>query len=100
MHDKIKSEFDKKFYAEKEALCDRTSFKIPSSTDGYEITVYVYTPKSLKDKMNPAYVYARGGGGVLTVPEMFHGLCCVQAVNQNCVVFNVGYRLGPEAKCP
>ena len=32
--------------------------------------------------------------------ESFNPLMCAQALNLNCVVFNVDYRLGPENKCP
>ena len=32
--------------------------------------------------------------------ESANQLCQVTAVNLNCVVFNIDFRNGPEAKCP
>jgi len=73
---------------------------VPSS-DGYQVEVFVYTPKSLKEsKPVPAYVWAHGGGAVISEAKDYHKNCCVIAVNLNCVVFNVDFRNGPETKCP
>lgn len=70
--------------------------------DGAEIGYYKIAPKSLDlSKKQPAYVYAHGGGGIVGEAKTDgEAVCCYSAVNLNCVVFNVEYRLGPEFKCP
>ena len=45
-------------------------------------------------------MYAHGGGAVMgSAPETTRMLAR-KAINLNCVVFNCGYRLGPEVKAP
>lgn len=91
---------DKQIYDKSVADCDRSSFKVPS-TDGYEVEVFVYTPKSLKNsKSVPAYVWARGGGACVSEATDYHPSCCLTALNLNCIFFNVAFRNGPEVKCP
>ena len=58
------------------------------------------TPKKIVGKMNPAYVWAHGGGGYAGTALEHEPLIGKMAVNLNCTVFNVDYRLGPEVKCP
>ena len=58
------------------------------------------TPKKIVGKKNPAYVWAHGGGGYAGTALEHEPLIGKMAVNLNCTVFNVDYRLGPEVKCP
>lgn len=45
-------------------------------------------------------IYAKGGGAVMFYAKSINSKMCDMAVNLNCIVFNVDYRLGPETKCP
>jgi len=64
------------------------------------ITIYMIRPKSLPKENNAAYIYAHGGGGVMFTAVMENDSMMYTALNLQCVVFNVEYRLGPEAKAP
>ena len=63
--------------------------------------VFVTVPLAISNNpKNPAYIYAHGGGGFAgTAIQHDLGISYV-ALNLNCTVFNVEYRLGPEVKCP
>ena len=45
-------------------------------------------------------VWARGGGAVMFEAEDFNEMHCPIVSNLHCVFFNVGFRNGPEVKCP
>lgn len=64
------------------------------------IKVYILRPKSLTDKKAAALVYARGGGAVMFEAEDFNETLKISADNLDCVIFHVGFRNGPENKCP
>ena len=65
------------------------------------VPVLVHTPKSLNTEyLNPAIVFAHGGGGVAGNAAMFKGSLSHLAVETNTVVFNVDYRIAPQTKCP
>ena len=82
--------------------CQHTELKVPTSHDGkYEVTTLVHTPKHLiGKKSNAAIVYAHGGGVVACSAEMFKPYLANVAAECGVVLFNVDYRLAPEAKCP
>lgn len=60
----------------------------------------VHRPKSLESQSAPAYFYAHGGGGWALRAYHVDATMMRTALNLNCVVFNIDYRLGPEVKCP
>lgn len=81
-------------------MCDITSFRL--SVDITEsINVFVIRPNNLSSKkLHSALVFAHGGGGFKCDAEMEMFLACRKAVDCQCIVFNVDYRLAPEYKCP
>lgn len=68
--------------------------------DKKSIEVIIYRPYSLKSKSAPALVHAHGGGAIAFSAKRSNPQMAVSAVNLNCVIFSVDYRLGPEHKCP
>ena len=60
----------------------------------------MYKPKDLASESAAAYIWARGGGAVVGEPEDMHKIMAFVCVNLGCVVFNVGFRNGPEVKAP
>lgn len=67
---------------------------------GVENKIWMIKPKNLPDAGNPAYLYAHGGGAIMFPAEMDNGKMAHTALNLQCIVFNVDFRLGPEAKAP
>lgn len=69
--------------------------------DGVTLKYFVIKPKALDLTVKqPAYVYAHGGGGIVGKAADSNDYLCATALNLNCVVFNIDYRLGPEFKSP
>ena len=81
------------------ALVTITEEKV-TARDGFELVMYVIRPKTLESKEAPCYFYAHGGGAWALKAKQFEGSMIGTAMNLNCVVFNIEYRLGPEHKCP
>ena len=66
------------------------------------VQVYVHVPEVLTrspDK-RAAIVYAHGGGCIAGQAEEYQPFTAALAVESECVVFSVEYRLAPETKCP
>ena len=79
------------------AMCDTSSFSVP----GQNITVYVHVPHSLKDDdKRVGIVYAHGGGVISGSAHGYQPATGALAVETQCVVFSVEYRLATETKCP
>lgn len=81
------------------AICDKEVITVKNEEDGHAVRVCLIRPKELKGQA-PAYIYAHGGGAVLTVGENYDNILCTVARNLNCVVVNVDFRNGPEVKAP
>jgi len=64
------------------------------------IKIWMIRPKNLPKENNAAYIYAHGGGAVTLSADVENDLMAHTALNLECVVFNVNYRKGPEAKAP
>lgn len=63
--------------------------------------VEVIKPKALKNKKGlPIMVYTHGGGAVMFDHTLFTKSLANMANKMGIAIFNVGYRLGPETKCP
>jgi acetyl esterase/lipase len=95
---------DEYFYATKRPECSITESSF-ETRDGATLKMFIIKPKD--HDMNfgfgikhAAYVYAHGGGGIFGKAEESNDYLCATALNLNCVVFNIDYRLGPEVKCP
>jgi len=60
----------------------------------------MFKPRGLK-ALSPAIIWAHGGGGAVALSAKLNNPTCIRFAHIfNCAVFNVEYRLGPEAKCP
>ncbi len=69
------------------------------SFDGYKITVYVISPKGIKEPC-PCLVNYHGGGFVFEGAFHHYRLAMAYAKNVGCKVIYVKYRLGPKWKFP
>merc|ERR1711970_1142420 len=89
-------------YVEAYASCNNTVLEVPTKHDGeYNVKVLVHSPKSIAGEKNrPAIVYAHGGGCIGCSADMYKGFLAHMAVDSRVIVFNVDYRLAPEARCP
>jgi len=89
------------YYQEKIAACVQELIEVPSLGEkDLKVPVYVHRPKKLVGEKNAAIVYAHGGGVIAGTAKMFGQHCCSMADTCGVIVFNVDYRLGPEAKAP
>eukprot|EP00092_Neocalanus_flemingeri_P056516 GFUD01067019.1.p1 GENE.GFUD01067019.1~~GFUD01067019.1.p1 ORF type:complete len:337 (+),score=85.03 GFUD01067019.1:33-1013(+) len=89
------------YFQEKIEACYQEKINVPSIEENdLEIPIYVHRPKRLKGDKNAAIIYIHGGGVIAGTAEMFAGHCSRIAEVSGVVVFNVDYRLAPEAKCP
>ena len=83
--------------------CDEETVHVtvPAAHGGHAIEVIITRPQSLKDEPKaPAYVYAHGGGAVVFDARSWQGAVHLLALMNKCVVFNVDFRNGPEARAP
>jgi acetyl esterase len=69
-----------------------------ASTAGTKIPVRVYVPRKQTDL--PTLVYYHGGGWVVGDLDTSDWICRSLAVQADCVVFSIDYRLAPENKFP
>ena len=69
------------------------------SYDGYELTVYVISPKGVKEPC-PCLLNFHGGGFVFEGSYHHYRLAMHYAKSVGCKVIYVKYRLGPEYKLP
>lgn len=90
---------NKEFLDPKKALVNISEFEIDTEK-GVQIKIFMIKPIDLPKDNNPAYIYAHGGAGIMFDAASNNDLMSHTALNLNCVVFNVDYRLGPEAKAP
>lgn len=72
---------------------------VPGPPDAPDVRVLVYTPPA-PGTARPAYLYIHGGGYVLGNPEMMDRGSRLTALEQDCVVVSVDYRLAPETRWP
>jgi len=80
-------------------LVDISEFEIETEP-GVMIKIQMIRPKDLPKEDNAAYMYAHGGGAVVFDHLSATNMMAKTALNLQCVVFNVDYRLGPEALAP
>jgi len=82
--------------------CDHSEFRVPTTHDGdFEVQVLVHAPKFLADATSrPCIIYAHGGGCVGGSADLYRNYLSYMALTCGVVVFNVDYRLAPEARCP
>jgi len=74
---------------------------VPEAHGGHRIEVIITRPQSLvDDQQAPAFVYAHGGGAVCFTARPWQGSIHLLALGMKCVIFNVDFRNGPEAKAP
>lgn len=63
------------------------------------IPVRIYTPKG-QSGLQPITMYIHGGGFCLGNPDSTDAVCCQLAIQGNCIVVSVDYRLAPEYAFP
>ena len=69
--------------------------------DNARVDVFVHRPPAAGgDTRTPAVVYCHGGGGLWGKARQVQCVCARIALENNCTVFNVEYRLAPEDKAP
>lgn len=78
---------------------ETSEFLIPGFENNPEVRILVYTPKNIEGKL-PAFFHIHGGGYVLGTPEMVEGRNKLLALEVECVVISVDYRLAPETPYP
>lgn len=74
-------------------------YVVPGLSSSPDIRIIVYTPKIIKKSM-PAFFHIHGGGYVLGTPEMVEERNKKLAIEVECVVITVDYRLAPETPYP
>jgi len=83
-------------YVDKLEKCTHSTFLVKYSN------VYAHIPEVLtrSPEKRAAIVYAHGGGCAAGRAEEYQPFTAALAVESECVVFSVEYRLAPETKCP
>jgi len=95
----ITQQFNIPFFQEKVDGCSHETFKVPKDYGNEcEVPVIVHRPKNLNGK-SAAIIFARGVA-VAGKAEDFKMLSSNLAINCGVTVFDVDYRIAPEAKCP
>ncbi len=82
-----------------ELAVDVEEVSIPAP-EGHRIGALVYRPRARADRPRPAVLHIHGGGYVFGSMYMMDGANRVLAVELDCVVVSVDYRLAPEAPHP
>lgn len=73
---------------------------IPGPPDAPDVRVLVFTPPTTAAAARPAYLNIHGGGFVLGSADMSELPSREMALEQDCVVVSVDYRLAPETRWP
>jgi triacylglycerol lipase len=71
--------------------------RIPGAEGHPDVRVLVYTPPATRAD-RPALLHCHGGGFVMGTPEINDGMNRQIAVDHDCVIVSVDYRLAPEAR--
>lgn len=89
-----------------------TNMVIPDSPDvgtqehkiaagkGLEVSAFVHTPRQPSTAPRPAVLHIHGGGYVIASAKMFFAANRQMALDADCVVASVDYRLAPETAHP
>jgi len=89
------------YYQEMLSACTHNLIEVPSINENDpKVPVYVHQPKKLVGGKNAALLYAHGGGVIAGTAKQMDQHCSRVAEVCGVVVFNVEYRLAPEAKVP
>ena len=71
---------------------------ISAAEDAADVPIRIYDPSG--DGPKPIFMYVHGGGWALGGLDSVDGLCRLLAVESNCLVASVSYRLAPEHQFP
>ena len=74
--------------------------KIPGPAGAPDLRVLIYTPGQRSAEKLPAILHIHGGGFVSGTADMSDPNSRAYAVDMNCVVVSVDYRLAPETQFP
>lgn len=72
---------------------------VPGVAGAPDVRLLVYTPPGVS-KARPAYLHVHGGGYVIGMPEINDGSNRSYALDLDCIVVSVAYRLAPETRFP
>jgi len=72
----------------------------PGALGAPEVRVLVYTPPEKASGLRPAYLHMHGGGFILGTPEINDASNRSLALELDCVVISVDYRLAPQTRFP
>lgn len=79
------------------AIFDAANRRIPGPAG--EIPVRIYTPRKAATPL-PVLVYLHGGGHVIGSLDSYDAICRQLALEADCIIVSVDYRLAPEHKFP
>jgi acetyl esterase/lipase len=82
-----------------EAGVELTKRRIPPTSRANGIDLVIYRSRAARDAV-PALLHFHGGGYIMGSPVMGHVRNCDFAVNAECVIVSVDYRLAPENPFP
>jgi acetyl esterase/lipase len=74
--------------------------QVPGLSGAPDVRLLLYTPPGPATTPRPAILHVHGGGYVLGTPELNDGLNRAIAMEADCVIASVDYRLAPETKFP
>ncbi len=81
--------------------CSIKYFDLPVDEGQNSIPIYVIRPGHLSNNQKlPVIIMAHGGSGITGSANAYMFLACRKAIDCNCVVLNVDYRVAPEYKFP
>jgi len=82
------------------AAVARNELFVPGINGAPDVRVLHYAPPGEAASPRPAYLYIHGGGYVLGSADMMDIACRSKAVDHDCIVVSVDYRLAPETCWP
>ncbi len=84
---------------EAEAKADRLDLKVPGAAGAPDVPLTIYRPKGAQQAL-PCVFQIHGGGYVAGSPDAYEPLVRPLAVQLQCIVVSVDYRLAPETRFP
>ena len=82
------------------AVVQVESRMIPGAPGDPEVKIVMFTPPGTPRAPRPAALHIHGGGFVLGDAESFSGICRMTALQHDCLIISVDYRLAPETPWP
>jgi acetyl esterase/lipase len=90
---------NKSFYTPEHLPVNMTERTIPGLTDAPDVRIIIFTPTT-SSSPKPVYLSIHGGGNIMGAADLDNEENAKLAVDLDCVVVAVDYRLAPETKHP